>query len=43
MGLIFKVCSVILIVGIFLVGKIYIGLDNYEGGWVGDFVVIILV
>lgn len=36
MGLKFRVKVVVFIVGTFFDGKIYIGLDNYSGGRVGD-------
>lgn len=41
MGLKFCVKVVVFIVGIFFDGKIYIGLDNYSGGCVGDLLFIL--
>lgn len=43
MGLKFYVKVVVLIVGIFFGGKIYIGFENYVGGCVGDLLLIVLV
>lgn len=43
MGLCFYVDNVVLIIGIFFGGFIYIGLENYLGGCVGDLLFIVLV
>lgn len=43
MGLKFKVKFVVLIVGMFFGGIIYIGFENYCGGCVGDLLFIVFV
>lgn len=42
-GICFCVCVVVLMVGMFFDGKIYVGLNNYMGGCVGDLVVVLLL
>lgn len=42
MGLKFCAKAVVLTVGTFFDGKIYIGLDNYSGGCAGDLLFILL-
>lgn len=43
MGFCFSVLLVVFIVGIFLGGQIYIGLENFKGGCVGDLFLIVFV